>query len=350
MKEDHGKLVGFTCAYTPLPLIDAAGFTPYRIFPMGDSPDQAGSLLHDNICPHVKRVLDRAMAEDLPELAGTVFMDSCESMRRLADAWRFVHPSGRQVTIDLPFYENEESVRYLAGQLKILSDTLSEWAGEPVTSGALLESIHRYSGLAMRIRGLEREAAEGRMSRSVLQAILNRSVTQPVAATLSDLDDLERNPAPFDAVGRAPVLIFGNVMPDPETLMLFEESGCLIVDLDTCTGARQHVFYEMEQGEDPYVRLARSSLARPPCARSVFPDEPGRMARLVLEAARRSGARGVVAHVMKFCDPYLARIPAVLETLKREKIPSLILEGDCTLRSFGQYRTRIEAFAEILSG
>lgn len=348
MTEDNRKLVGFSCTYTPLPLIDAAGFTPYRILPMGDQPDQAGSVMHDNLCPHVKRILDRVMAKDLPELAGTVFMDSCESMRRLADAWQFVNHSDRQIIIDLPFYENETSVTYLTKQFKLLADTLAEWAGGPITEKAIGESVNRYSRLTEQIQGVERKAAEGEISRSVLQGILNRSVTQAISKTIEELDNLEQNPEPLSKKGRAPILIFGNVLPDPEALRLFEESGCLIVEMDTCTGARQHVLYDFNEQEESYGQLARSSLTRPPCARSVSPDEPGKMAKLVVESVRRSGAKGVVAHVMKFCDPYLARIPIVLDALRKEKIPSLILEGDCTLRSFGQYKTRIEAFAEIL--
>ena len=34
--------IGYACAYTPLVLIDAAGYTPYRILPMSACPDQAG--------------------------------------------------------------------------------------------------------------------------------------------------------------------------------------------------------------------------------------------------------------------------------------------------------------------
>ena len=45
------KKIGFTCAYTPVPLIEAAGFSPYRVFPETKAPDQAGHLLHDNLCP-----------------------------------------------------------------------------------------------------------------------------------------------------------------------------------------------------------------------------------------------------------------------------------------------------------
>ena len=73
------KKMGYACAYTPLVLVDAAGYTPYRILPMSACPDQAGQLLHDNLCPHVKRILDRAISKDLPELYGVVFMNPCIS-------------------------------------------------------------------------------------------------------------------------------------------------------------------------------------------------------------------------------------------------------------------------------
>jgi benzoyl-CoA reductase/2-hydroxyglutaryl-CoA dehydratase subunit BcrC/BadD/HgdB len=43
-------------------------------------------------------------------------------------------------------------------------------------------------------------------------------------------------------------------------------------------------------------------------------------------------------------------MPGVRDTLEREDIPFLTLEGDCTLRSIGQHRTRIEAFMEMLDG
>ncbi len=79
--------IGFSCAYTPLPVIAAAGFVPHRVLPLSASPDQAGRHLHDNICPHVKRLVDRAMDDDLPPMAGMVVVNSCDAMRRLADAW-----------------------------------------------------------------------------------------------------------------------------------------------------------------------------------------------------------------------------------------------------------------------
>jgi hypothetical protein len=82
MTNDNISYIGFSCSYTPLALINAASFTPYWILPLDDSPDQAGQILHDNLCPHVKRVLDN----DLPELSGVVLLNNCDAIRRLPDA------------------------------------------------------------------------------------------------------------------------------------------------------------------------------------------------------------------------------------------------------------------------
>jgi benzoyl-CoA reductase/2-hydroxyglutaryl-CoA dehydratase subunit BcrC/BadD/HgdB len=38
----------------------------------------------------------------------------------------------------------------------------------------------------------------------------------------------------------------------------------------------------------------------------------------------------------------------VREALREAGLPLLVLEGDCSLRSLGQQRTRIEAFVEML--
>ncbi len=149
MSKKHEGLIGYTWAYTPLPLIAAAGFKPYRILPMGDTPDQAGQFLHDNLCPHVKKVLDCVLSGDVPALAGAV------------------------------------------------------------------------------------EAPEGGV----------------------------------------PIFLFGNI------------------------------------------------LVKPPCARTFFPEQPGRLAHDTLAAAKAIGAAGVIGHTVKFCDPYLARMPTFREEFKKAGMP-----------------------------
>jgi benzoyl-CoA reductase/2-hydroxyglutaryl-CoA dehydratase subunit BcrC/BadD/HgdB len=345
--------IGFTCAYTPLPLVHAAGFVPYRILPLGDAPDQAGSVLHDNLCPHVKRVLDRALAADLPPLAGALIVNSCDAMRRLGDAWRAVRPSDRVVQMDLPARHDESAAAYFASELDRVGSELSAWAGRPLRPESVLESMRLYDELAGAIEQLAERASRGGVSGGLaqVQRARNRSVTEPPQVVLEEAKRALAEPAAADGASAAvPVLLFGNVLADPAAFDLFEGCGLRPVHDDVCTGGRQLARIGVGTEGEPTAQLARALLSRPACARTLGPADPGALADRVATLARSHGARGVVAHVMKFCDPYLARLPAVRERLKAEGVPLLVLEGDCTLRSLGQHRTRIQAFAEMLGG
>ena len=145
-----------------------------------------------------------------------------------------------------------------------------------------------------------------------------------------------------------PIYLFGNVLADAEAFTLLEECGAQIVGEDLCTGSRLiHPIDDKGDG-DVLRRLAHGVLMRPRCARTVRPSSPGQIAQDVIADAQACGAKGVICHNLKFCDPYIARLPAIREALRDASIPLLTLEGDCTLRSIGQQRTRIEAFVEML--
>lgn len=351
MKTEKTSYIGFTCAYTPLALIDAAGYVPYRILPMGDAPDRAGQLLHDNLCPHVKRVLDRAMDNDLPELAGVVLLNSCEAMRRLADAWPKARPQDRVILIDLPLTVDDTAVSYFARELLRLADTLFQWGKRPASEEAVAASIHRYNQVAHLFEALRKRLRNGGIGGGAarLQGLYNRAVMQPLDETSRILKAvIEETKTPSLDQNGLPIFLFGNVLPDPEAFGLFESCGARIVDEDLCTGSRVFTPLKIEGSEETLSQLAREILRRPRCARTLAPMQPGMLAEEVVARAVECKARGVIACTAKFCDPYIARLPGIRETLRKAGLPLLHIEGDCTMRSFGQQRTRIEAFTEML--
>ena len=77
-------------------------------------------------------------------------------------------------------------------------------------------------------------------------------------------------------------------------------------------------------------------------------NRPAVIAEEVVHSATACGAHGVIAHSVKFCDPYFARLPLIRESLRNAGLPLLIIEGDCSTGSLGQHKTRVEAFAEML--
>ncbi len=345
------RYIGWACAYTPLVLMDAAGFSPCRVLPMGNPPDQAGRLLHETLCPHVKILLDRAMSADLPPLEGMVFTTSCDAMRRLADAWKPARPQDRVFLLDLPTDRGDWARRYLASELRRLADALALWGGEQVTGQRLRRSARQRAELGSLLHELARLRATGRLhgSAAVLQRLNNQAATLPLEEATDVLRsaaaELRQEP---DGGTDVPIYLFGNVLPDPDTFALIEDCGARIVDDDLCTGSRWLTTTHFSAAGDAFQELAAALLHRPPCARTVTCSEPVAMARELVRRARACGARGVVCHTLKFCDPYLARLPAIRQALRDEGVPLLVIEGDCSLRTLGQQRTRIQAFVEML--
>jgi len=343
--------IGFACAYTPLPLIDAAGFAPFRILPVGDCPDQAGHLLHDNLCPNIKRILDRAMSGDLPELAGTVFINSCDAMRRMADAWNQIRKNDRTILLDLPMTADDLSIAFFRDELERTAKALADWRGERIAPEAINRSIDKYNEISGLLMKIALKFHQGRIDGggATLQAIYNQAATSSFDDILARLIQLQNTPdveAPQNK--GVPVYLFGNVMPDPEAFSMIESCGAFIINDDFCTGSRMFTPVRADDTGDVFLRLAKAMLTRPPCARTFDPAHPGKIAEDVLTSAKAANAMGVIGHTVKFCDPYLERLPFIRETLKNAGIPLLLLEGDCTLRSIGQQKTRIEAFIEML--
>jgi benzoyl-CoA reductase/2-hydroxyglutaryl-CoA dehydratase subunit BcrC/BadD/HgdB len=350
-KADKSEKIGYACAYAPLVLIDAAGYTPYRILPMSECPDQAGQLLHDNLCPHVKRILDRAIGKDLPDLAGIVFINSCDAMRRVCDAWRHVRPDENIILLDLPAICDDAAVAFFAKELGRLMEALSEWSGRTISNSDIEASIEQYNNLCDLFAQLREQLRQGKLSGGspAMQTLYNTAMMTPFEKSLTRLQQALAEPESMAPESDAiPVFLFGNVLADPEAFALFESCGARIIEDDLCTGSRLFTPLEVNGNKDQFLQISRSLLTRPPCARTFDPAKPLKMAADILARARASGARGVIGQTIKFCDPYLDRLPMVRETLRQAGIPLLLLEGDCNLRSIEQQRTRIEAFIEML--
>lgn len=347
---ENQSLVGFTCAYTPLPLIHAAGFVPYRVLPISETQEQAGALLHDNMCPHVKRILDRVLSQDLPMLQAVVVMESCDTMRRLAEAWRLARPEQKILPIDLPTSTNTTSITSFAKQLARLSEVLEQWSGSPITEERIRQSVDRYNTLYNTLHQLAQSVADSSASinRVQLQEVINRSVTQPIEKTLRDIGALRNDIIPQQEEPSVPILLIGNVLPDPQAFELFSSCGVDLISDELCTSNHQIAPINISGPAPILTQLSEQILKRPACARTLPSNGALHFADKVIESVEKTRAQGVIAHFMKFCDPYIARMPIVRKRLREAGIPLLLLEGDCALRSLGQHRTRIEAFVEML--
>ena len=347
------KRIGYTCAYTPLPLIEAAGFSPYRVLPLSESPDQSGQLLHDNLCPHIKRVLDRALSNDFFDLEGMLFINSCDSMRRLADAWKEARPNDKVLLVDIPTTKDSLSYSFFSEELSQAWKTLVKWSEKSIDSIKIIENVKLYNKICELFSGIKESIQKNEISGgySRLQTLYNQASTNDFETTISILNNVKKetdNGKQKSNTNATRLFLFGNMLPDPEAYSMIESCGAVIADDDFCSGSRLFSQINISSQATLFKDLAYSLINRPLCARTIDPCKPGKLSYDILEKAKKAEIDGVIAHIIKFCDPYLDRIAMIRSILKNANLPLLVIEGDCTLRSLGQQKTRIEAFIEML--
>ena len=140
------------------------------------------------------------------------------------------------------------------------------------------------------------------------------------------------------------MLVSGSLVEDPRVMGLIEASGGLVVADDLCTGSRA---FPPAGGavSDPMEALMDRMMDRFPCPSRASAEErlPG-----ILSLAEKSGARGVVLLVQKFCTPHVADYPYLGSELRKRGIPCIMVEMEESGLTEGRLQTRLEGFFETL--
>lgn len=341
--------MGWLCSYTPLEILLAAGFQPVRITGHTGAVQKADGLMHPNMCQFVRACLDAAVDGAYSTFEGAVFVNSCDAMRRLADAWRkytdakFVH------MIDLPKGAGDADAAYLRHEFEKLRRALESAFGIEVSNPVIKQAVKLYNtsrSLYHEMNALRTDAPPRVSGREAwnMAGLFNNTPPAVWNQAMKALLEQKRADAPPAVLARPRVILAGSPAHNPEFAGFVEDCGLDVVFEDMCTGSR---FFDVSVGNaaDPLLDLARGYLQKPPCARMMTMDK---RAEAMIDRARAMGARGVVHHALKFCDTVLYDAPELKRRLEAAGLRTLFLEGDGTLGSMGQLKTRIQAFAEVL--
>lgn len=325
--------IAWFCAYTPVEILMAAGFRPVRCFGDPHGLEAADTYLHPALCPYVRACLAQALDQEIPHHA--VFVNCCDGMRRLHDAWRTLFPESFAFLMDMPRRTDERGREALGREFARLLGALEEFAGRRVTPDDLLWACREERELQLAYQ----RTAEGLWGAARVVAAQAAQEDRAPAAEVAD----------HVSTG-VPVLLSGNLLNPRGLLVVLEQAGARVVWADLCNGDRPFTAGVTVTGtERPQIlrELAARYLERHPCARMADGE---RRYRLLVEKARERGARGVIYASLKFCDSYLYDFPRLRERLRREGIPVLRLESDYADGHAGQLLTRVEAFLEMMAG
>lgn len=349
-RAEHGrKAVAVLPIHYPKELLTALGVLAVEVWgPPGAPRGDAAGRIQSYVCAVVRNALAFLASGGANVVDAVLFPHTCDSIQQLATlapdlggwdkpALTFLHPKG---------FGRPGTRRFLIEELRTLAAKLETLTGRRLDSERLADAIRLHRKIDECRAALLDARAMLPLDDRELYRLLRRGEWLWPEEHLAELATARARLGTGAPQRGVPVLVTGYV-PEPSAILeILNGAGAFVAADDYAAIGRRVVREPDTPFDDPWEALADRYAAAPPCpTRST--DQNARMRHL--EAlAERSKARGVVVHVVKFCEPELFDVPAIRRTFAARDVPLLYLEGELEQQLSGQMITRIEAFAEML--
>jgi benzoyl-CoA reductase subunit C len=359
LKKQGKPIIGYLCAFTPVEIIAAAGFIPFRIKGDVNEPiTKADTEMETIVCPLVRSCFDMALKGNYEFLDGIVIPHACDSISTTYNVWKYTLNLPYSHLINMPHSTDEPSLDFYKEILGTFRESLGKFAGREISDQDLKAAIGLYNQNRAKVRELYqlRKAAPPLISGAELTRLLVAAVSLPVEEATRLIDSVtkevkQRKPLPGKT---ARIMVVGAEVDDVSFIDLIEESGAWVVADDLCPGARESLV-DVAVTADPIDGIAERYLRKIKCGRTYremkgsyenyLEDRFGHIGR----AVRDFKVDGVVLYIYKYCDPYGFDVPAMKGYIESAGAPVLYLEDEYSMSTIGRLRTRVQAFLELIA-
>jgi benzoyl-CoA reductase subunit C len=342
--------IGFFCPYVPEELIQAAGAFPFRLMGTPIEMSHVQAHLPPNCCHLVKSSLESLLQGELDFLNGIIFSHTCDTMQGLADIWALQRRIPLQFNLMMPSHLDSEFSRpYLKAEIERFKSFLESNVGK-ITPQNLKASIQLFNRIREKIQEIytHRPKWPKQISEIDFARIIRAGYLMDHQRYLELLNDL-LNALPEkteESKNLVPVFLAGNITHSDSYFSLIEEAGAIIVQDDLCSGTR-FLRLMVPEDIDPIEGLTNrylNSFLCPTKYKGAYAH-----AETLLKEVQKSGAKGVIFLLYKYCETHFFDYPDLKQVLESKGIQTLLLEVEDPSYSIGQLKIRIQAFVEMLS-
>jgi benzoyl-CoA reductase/2-hydroxyglutaryl-CoA dehydratase subunit BcrC/BadD/HgdB len=358
LKDQGHRVIGCLPLYPPVELFHSMGLTPVILWGQklsGTRLDRSHEHLQIYACSVAHRLTELLLGEAKAQVDGIFAYNACDTLRNLREILQLsLAESGRE----LPFFsfhlpmtprDQTDSVAYFKNEMSTLIAKLEETYQVKFSEDSFQTSVEQFRKARDLAKQLEQRVATGQFSFGRFVDVIEDSYFLTVEDQISLLESILGESAQVgDPGSRGRILVSGILGPPPPVSAMLEDSGLLVVGNDVATLARTYHYTPAHSGSvfDYYQDLYDN---HHPC--STLLHSADTRTEALMQIADRTKARGFVFLGEKYCDCEYFEIPAVEAKLGENGVRTLQLEfavDDDLI--YENVRTRIEAFAELLSG
>ncbi|HWP50908.1 MAG TPA: 2-hydroxyacyl-CoA dehydratase family protein [Clostridia bacterium] len=345
------KVIGCFPVYTPEELVHASGMLPFGLWGGQTELKLAKSYLPAFACSIMQGTLEFGLRGTFKGLSAVIIPALCDTFRCMTQNWRFGVPTIPMIPIVYPQNrESPASVDYLISEYETVLSMLSTITGKMLNEKALSESIDVYNEHNATMRAFVKAAnnhldiATPQVRHAVMKSAFFYEKSEHTAIVREIVEALNSLPV-YNFTGKKVVLT--GITCEPDALLdIFAENNIAVVGDDLAQEMRQYRTDTPVKGGGGLKRLALQWNARFGCSLVHELGKPrGKMLAAMCE---ETGATGVVACLMKFCDPEEYDLPYIVADLRDANLPCLTIEIDQQNTSYEQIRTRVQTFCEMI--
>lgn len=355
---DQGKkVIGILPYYAPEELVYALDMVPFGIWGSNTKTvSKAKEYFLTFYCDLVQTSFEMYMDGTFDGLSGIITPTPCDTLRPASQNFKAAFQKyGKPEPIFLSHPQNrvpEFGIQFTLDQYNNVREHLEKIAGKATDMDALKKAIKVYNQ-SRKARRLFSTLANDHCD--VVNACMRSAVLKAAYFMLKDeytakLNELNAELVKLPACDwkGTKVVLSGIICDNPELLKLFDEYNIAIAADDVAQWTRSFRT-DAPETNDPMRDLA-VQFSRQDYDTILFDEKSNenRRGEHVARLAQDNGAQGVVVFMTQFCDPEEMEYPYLKKALNDANIPHVKLGVAMQMRDFGQAKTSLQAFADVL--
>ena len=333
MKTDEKKLIGYSCSYTPVELLAATGYKPYRLL-HGDArlSNRGEKILRVDACPLVKSNLSYIL-ENKDKFAAVVGVTGCDMARRMFDCL-----SPPLADSSLPVYvinnPRTDKPEIFYDEIARLIEKLERLSNKNFTEQLIINEIERWEAARNRycVFNQKRSANPSLISTTDLA----KACTNYHKGDIENAINIIENPS-----NKPRVYLLGSAIPYEAHLIIemLEENMRIVGDFN-CGISR---FLNINIKEKNLAGIKQVYYNQIPC---IYKRPNNRFYEMVGAQVKQLDCKGIIAWTLDYCDNYEFELKRIEQYFG---LPVLRIRSDLSFQNIRQLKTRIGAFAETIT-
>lgn len=344
---DGKKVIAVAPVYTPEELIHSMGFVPMGVWGADSEINEAKKYFPAFICSIMQTILELGITGAYNGVSAIVVPSLCDSLKTLGQNWKYAVKDIPFIPMNYPQNRKPDYAKDFikAGYERVISD-ITKYTDATFDIEKLKESNRIYNEHNQVMREFSDVCSYANITASQRRDVFKSAwfmLKEEHTALVKQLIAYLKEDAP-DTKSRR-VLISGILADSKELTSILDENSLRVVYDDIAHESRQYKT-DIPDMDNPLDALAAKFSNMDHC--TLLYDRDKKRVDYIIEKAKEYKADGIIVLMTKFCDPEEFDYVPIKRACENAGIPHLNIEVDRQMNHYGQARTMLQAFSEML--